>query len=546
MGVESQLDDHLSRLIPWRLLGLTRTKREHFLQSVTLIATCRQLPLPLAYHPRGSQQDDFQNLMKKIEKAIESGTTKKASNALSKFNEAEEALRAYLCKYEISLEGYGSEPTMAMKSAAAADEFAKKKLEEVRLSVDKKVNSASESLALIDNNVVQLLVLEKVPKKIIPLRVWLQEPVHIEKKIIRNQEAVRLKQNTLFIDKIKIEEAATLTMLLCRLLFFAASHRGLIDDVSLVQYPQFYHIFPSKESEFREGGKDGRITSLEPWKTIRDVVNEDRYLHLIIDRDPGEKVTLTLWDGRSVTVRDEYRNAWPLEDSRCFIVVRQRTTSFPLLLEPVQMNVPPTVPTDASLQAHTEQPAELSHPSNRVGPELRQGHEQPQGYEAISIQSSPVAEQSTIDDRSAISDCASTPLIDRHAASSGALHRSLDRAADSSQTLLNPEAIQNVAPTFRGQYSPSVPRQPPPEPRRGNSSSTSSTMVDSVPSTSVTSNHSASESRQSVLLPSFNGELMQSSLSIGMSQVQVGNLKAKKEKTGTRMMSWLKQKIGLA
>ncbi|KDR76971.1 hypothetical protein GALMADRAFT_421873 [Galerina marginata CBS 339.88] len=196
------------------------------------------------------------------------------------------------------------------ENAATQDRNAEAKLNELTASLEKKMQE-----------------LKKIPTIVVPMQIWHDIPISVK---IDSE----LQFNSHLLDLITIEETANLNMLLHRLLEFAALHdkRGnspLRIKVRLKQYPQFYPVFPSEIKSFSAtSGGTKKISSLEPWARV-DVVRKHGVLHLIMEQITPD-LSVHLKDGSRVPLSNEHKNAWPLQDSKDTVVVRNRTPSFSL------------------------------------------------------------------------------------------------------------------------------------------------------------------------------------------------------------------------
>ncbi|KAF8909702.1 hypothetical protein CPB84DRAFT_1765246 [Gymnopilus junonius] len=108
--------------------------------------------------------------------------------------------------------------------------------------------------------------------------------------------------------------------------------------------------------EDEDGQKTKRISSLEPWRKVKEVTNsrtKGNPLQLIMDRKPEDGRTVHLKDGSVVILTDDYRNGWPLEDSEAIIVARRRsiflsTYSFLAYSYSLKMPIPRLAPNPAA------------------------------------------------------------------------------------------------------------------------------------------------------------------------------------------------------
>ncbi|PPR00230.1 hypothetical protein CVT26_008979 [Gymnopilus dilepis] len=509
----------VSSRLPIESMKLTKTKRPFFLQSLTLVYACRQIPEPSRLD-RG-QQRSLEELMKKVESALRSGTTaKKISPEVSKqFAEAHEDLRKYLAKYNVELVALinngNAIQANAMKEANQRDKEAEKQIEEIN--------------GRIKNKMAEL---EKVPLMHVSINFWPAQPTSLVQQRRNGRNGWQLRHHNVQLEnQIKIDELATLDMLLHRFLEYTATVKLLNGSVSLIQYPQFYAVFPHDKMEFEAIAKkqQGRIPSLDPWKTVKNSVQKKAPLHLIVERKADDEKSLTLWNGSQISMPEDCKNAWHLKDSEA-VIVRRRTPSFSLrLLHPDEMSST----TSTNLQSSSEA-IEIS-----TSVQSREQHDRP-SQESLSVQNDPRrAKQGS--PKSGLGDQAGPFTTEAgrrqstlYSSRKDEMKRPVERLSKQEERLASRHADGSDTTLIEQQSRPHVKEYPtdtpapiagPSRPRLEHALSSSPTLVDTKQPAKI----DVPARSSSFNLPTFEGDLMESSSTIGMSPVQKTK---KKEKQG--------------
>ncbi|KDR76976.1 hypothetical protein GALMADRAFT_139011 [Galerina marginata CBS 339.88] len=293
-------------------LKLTNTKRPYYLRSLSLVYACRQIADPPP--EKQEQLDDLKVLFKTIEKALEFGTShfREDSEATSHFEDAHQALSKYLAEHKVRFTESKSQVIKAYALGSSSWENAGKQDRDAGASLNKLATTLEKKMQELEN----------IPTIKVPMQIWHDIPISVN-------TGSKLQCNSHLLDLIKIKETANLNILLHRLLEYAALHdkKGkspLPIEIHLVQHPQFYPAFPSEINSFRAtGGGMTKINSLEPWAKVQ-VVRKHGVLHLIMEQGTPDRC-VQLWDGSYISLGDEHKNAWPLQDSKDTVVVRNRS-----------------------------------------------------------------------------------------------------------------------------------------------------------------------------------------------------------------------------
>ena len=365
---------------------------------------------------------------------------------------------------------------------------------------------------------------------------------------------------------VKIDELATLDMLLHRFLEYTATVKLLNGSVSLIQYPQFYAVFPHDKMEFEAIAKkqQGRIPSLDPWKTVKNSVQKKAPLHLIVERKADDEKSLTLWNGSQISMPEDCKNAWHLKDSEAVIVRRRskllathsghipdKFACSTFVLAPAfasRRNVVDYIDSEFSqaqamprvaltLFQNLQSSSEAIEISTSV--QSREQHDRP-SQESLSVQNDPRrAKQGS--PTSGLGDQAGPFTTEAgrrqstlYSSRKDEMKRPVERLSKQEERLASRHADGSDTTLIEQQSRPHVKEYPtdtpapiagPSRPRLEHALSSSPTLVDTKQPAKI----DVPARSSSFNLPTFEGDLMESSSTIGMSPVQKTK---KKEKQG--------------
>ncbi|KIM41304.1 hypothetical protein M413DRAFT_445336 [Hebeloma cylindrosporum] len=314
------------------LFRLTKITRPYFLQSRTLVVSCRQLPEP----PSGAtvQIEDLRKLFKRVEKALYSGTIASRDDQIEKTNEAfrsaDAHLRAYIAKYTVILQSSAPDTEEVTgqviepwKEVSKKDWIAGSWIKKIKVLAGARLESIKHSAILT-----------------LSISLWPEKP--------RKRENSQWVYALTTLD-VKIEKSASLNVLLHKL-FWAKAKNKALGRFSLEQNPEFYGKFPDTKDHFRvsNSGSDVHppINALYVWHPVKNL--ENGTLHLIIDRG-GLDREIELEDLTKFPLPEMYGNGWHLDDDKDLIVVREKGGMHRLFLWNVKQPPVPSLADSSTL-----------------------------------------------------------------------------------------------------------------------------------------------------------------------------------------------------
>ncbi|KAF9558619.1 hypothetical protein CPC08DRAFT_763800 [Agrocybe pediades] len=224
---------------------------------------------------------------------------------LANFGDARQALVDYVLRYDVvfSEDIYDELPCLAKEDKEVPCFLLLKRVEDA-----------------VSQKVKEMYIAQRTD---ITVELWDEEPITC--KTGGSTDPWQRKFNNVTFPKIRIEENATLNILLHRLMEYTlAAPPHSTTSIHLSQFPHFYSQFPLQWFSWA-------IPCLKPWSKVKEYDQaRSEYLHLIMDRSDQ---CVRMWDGvksKYVFLPEECGSAWQVEKN--VFVVRNRVHPFSLAM----------------------------------------------------------------------------------------------------------------------------------------------------------------------------------------------------------------------